>query len=50
MSERSGLEVHGMALAEGSRWVVQQLDLKVAPGTLHMILGERDTGKTAILE
>jgi len=50
MSERSGLEVHGMALAQGSRWVVQQLDLKVAPGTLHMILGERDTGKTAILE
>jgi ABC-type taurine transport system ATPase subunit len=39
-----------MALAQGSRWVVQQLDLKVAPGTLHMILGERDTGKTAILE
>jgi ABC-type uncharacterized transport system ATPase subunit len=50
VSERSGLEVHGMALAEGSRWIVQQLDLSVAPGTLHMILGERDTGKSAILE
>jgi general nucleoside transport system ATP-binding protein len=50
MSERSGLEVHGMALADGSRWVVQELALSVAPGALHMILGERDTGKTAILE
>jgi general nucleoside transport system ATP-binding protein len=50
MSEKSGLEVHGMALADGSRWVVQELALRVAPGALHMILGERDTGKTAILE
>jgi simple sugar transport system ATP-binding protein len=39
-----------MALADGSRWVVQQLEFRVAPGALHMILGERDTGKTAILE
>ena len=45
-----GLSVQGLTLADGSRWVVQDLSFSVAPGTLHMILGERDTGKTALLE
>lgn len=54
MSEASdkdvGVSVKGLSVAEGSRWHVQGLDLGLRPGTLHMILGERDTGKTAILE
>jgi general nucleoside transport system ATP-binding protein len=45
-----GLHVHGVALAEGPRWVVQDLSFTVPRGSVHMILGERDTGKTAILE
>ena len=51
MSEsEAGIQVHGVALAEGTRWVVQGLTFSVARGSVHMILGERDTGKTAILE
>ncbi len=51
MSDKDvGLEVQGMALANGPRWVVQELSLSVPPGALHMVLGERDTGKTALLE
>jgi simple sugar transport system ATP-binding protein len=45
-----GLDVSGLTLADGPRWVVQDLSFKVSPGALHMILGERDTGKTALLE
>ena len=45
-----GLDVQGLTLADGPRWVVQNLSFSVAPGALHMILGERDTGKTALLE
>ena len=44
------LDVKGMALADGPRWLVQDLSFSVGPGSVHMILGERDTGKTAILE
>ena len=44
------LQAQGIALAEGPRWLVQDLNFSVAPGSVHMILGERDTGKTAILE
>jgi len=43
------LDVKGMALAEGPRWLVQDLSFSVGPGSVHMLLGERDTGKTAIL-
>lgn len=45
-----GLEVQALTLADGSRWVVQNLSFSVAPGALHMILGERGTGKTALLQ
>ena len=44
------LDVKGMALADGPRWLVQELTFSVGPGSVHMLLGERDTGKTAILE
>ncbi len=47
---KPGLRVNGLAVADGARWFVQDLGLDVAPGELHMILGERDTGKTAALE
>jgi general nucleoside transport system ATP-binding protein len=47
---RSGLRVKGLTVARGSRWLVRDLDLDVAPGTVHMVLGERGTGKTALLE
>jgi len=45
-----GLEVRDLTIADGSRWVVQGLNLRVARGAVHVILGERDTGKTALLE
>ncbi len=48
--KRNGLRVKGLTVAEGPRWLVRDLDLEVKPGTVHMILGERDTGKTAVLE
>ena len=44
------LQAQGVALAEGPRWLVQDLSFSVGPGSVHMLLGERDTGKTAILE
>jgi simple sugar transport system ATP-binding protein len=51
MSDKEvGLRIKGMTLGDGTRWVVQELDLAVSPGALHMVLGERDTGKTALLE
>jgi ABC-type uncharacterized transport system ATPase subunit len=51
VSDRNArLDVKGMALAEGPRWLVQDLSFSVGPGSVHMLLGERDTGKTAILE
>ena len=51
MSGRSaGLRVKGLTVPDGSRWPVRDLDFEVKPGTVHMILGERDTGKTALLE
>jgi len=45
-----GLEVRGLTIADGSRWVVQDLNLTIPRGAVHMVLGERDTGKTALLE
>ncbi|TMQ58809.1 MAG: ATP-binding cassette domain-containing protein [Candidatus Eisenbacteria bacterium] len=51
MSGRStGLRVKGLTVADGSRWLVRDLDMEVKPGAVHMVLGERDTGKTALLE
>ena len=46
----TGLRVKGLTIAEGSRLAARDLDLEVKPGALHMVLGERDTGKTALLE
>jgi ABC-type uncharacterized transport system ATPase subunit len=45
-----GLEIKGLTLAEGGRWVVKDFQLSVAAGSIHIVLGERDTGKTALLE
>ncbi len=45
-----GLSVKGLTVAEGSRWLVRDLNLVVSPGTVHMVLGERNSGKTALLE
>ena len=45
-----GLQVRGLTLAEGGRWVVKEFQLAVAAGSVHIVLGERDTGKTALLE
>jgi len=42
--------VKGLTVAGGPRWLVRDLDFEVKPGTVHMVLGERDTGKTALLE
>jgi len=46
----AGLTIEGLTLAEGGRWAVQKLGLVVPAGTVHILLGERDTGKTALLE
>ncbi|TMQ52322.1 MAG: ATP-binding cassette domain-containing protein [Candidatus Eisenbacteria bacterium] len=46
----AGLRVKGLTVPDGSRWLVRDLDFEVKPGTVHMVLGERDTGKTALLE
>ena len=45
-----GLEISALTLAEGGRWAVKDFGLSVRSGTVHVILGERDTGKTALLE
>jgi len=50
IGKASGLRVKGLAAAQGSRSVVRDLDLEVRPGAVHMVLGERDSGKTALLE
>jgi len=45
-----GLEVRDLTIADGSRRVVEGWNLRVPRGAVHVILGERDTGKTALLE
>lgn len=44
------LEVRGLSVAEGDRWLIRDVSLSVRPGTMHMVLGERGAGKTALLE
>jgi simple sugar transport system ATP-binding protein len=44
------IEVRGLSVADGDRWMVQGLSLSVRPGALHMVLGERGAGKSALLE
>ena len=45
-----GLKVKGISLEDGEPPAVQDLSFSVARGSLHMILGERGTGKSALLE
>lgn len=46
----AAIEVKGLHVSEAVRWAVQEVSFSAGPGELHMILGERDTGKTALLE
>ena len=46
----AGLRAKGLSVTQGARWVARDLDLEVKPGTVHLVLGERDSGKTALLE
>ena len=46
----AAIEVTGLHVADSARWAVQEVSFSVPPGGLHMVLGERDTGKTALLE
>jgi len=46
----AGLEIRGLSVADGDRWLVRDVSLSVSPGTLHMVLGERGAGKSALLE
>lgn len=51
MSDKEvGLEVRDLTIADGSRRVVDGWNLRVPRGAVHVILGERDTGKTSLLE
>lgn len=51
MSDKEvGLEVRDLTIADGSRRVVEGWNLRVPRGAVHVILGERDTGKTSLLE
>jgi len=45
-----GLKVKGISIADGEPPAVDDLTFSVARGSLHMVLGERGTGKTALLE
>ena len=44
------LAVRDLTVASDERWAVRGLTFSVAPGAMHLVLGERDTGKTALLE
>jgi len=44
------LSVRDLAVASGGRWAIRGLTFSVKPGEMHLVLGERDTGKTALLE
>jgi ABC-type uncharacterized transport system ATPase subunit len=50
VGREAAIEVRGLHVSEPSRWVVRDATFSAAAGSLHMILGERDTGKTALLE
>lgn len=43
------LEVRDLSVASG-RWAVRGLGFTIPAGAMHLVLGERDTGKTALLE
>lgn len=46
----TGLRAKGLTIGEGARGVARDLDFEAKPGALLMVLGERDSGKTALLE
>jgi len=46
----AGLEIRGLSVADGDRWLVRDVSISVPPGALHMVLGERGAGKSALLE
>jgi iron complex transport system ATP-binding protein len=43
------LSAHGVTVAVGQRLLVEQLDLRLAPGDLLVILGRNGSGKTLLL-
>jgi ABC-type cobalamin/Fe3+-siderophores transport system ATPase subunit len=46
----AGIAVRDLSLPSDGRWAVRGLTFAARAGTLHLILGERDTGKTALLD
>jgi simple sugar transport system ATP-binding protein len=46
----AGLSVRDLSVASRGRWSIRGLSFDVRPGGMHLVLGERDTGKTALLE
>jgi len=46
----SGIAVRDLSVASDGRWAIRGLTFAARAGSLQLILGERDTGKTALLE
>jgi len=46
----AGLVVRDLSVAPDGRWAIRRLGFTAGAGTIHLILGERDTGKTALLQ
>jgi ABC-type sugar transport system ATPase subunit len=46
----AGLSVRELSVASHGRWPIRGVTFDVRRGGVHLILGERDTGKTALLE
>lgn len=46
----SGVAVRDLSVVSDGRWAIRGLSFAAPAGSLHLILGERDTGKTALLE
>jgi len=44
------IAVRDLSVASDGRWGIRKLSFAARGGTIHVILGERDTGKTALLE
>ncbi|HEX7078734.1 MAG TPA: ATP-binding cassette domain-containing protein, partial [Candidatus Eisenbacteria bacterium] len=47
--KEAGISIRGLTVAEGERWMVQGLSLSAPAGSVHMVLGERGSGKSALL-
>ena len=46
---QDGLDVRGVSKAYGSTLANQEIDLQVAPGTVHVLLGENGAGKSTLV-